>query len=69
MQSLITKQKSVSALWHWSSRLQHHCLAGWLLYTLERKRKKRRYSEALDRHRKRLVKMGVTQWIKVSSVY
>lgn len=43
-------------------------MTAWLLHTLERRRKKQRYSEALQRHRKRLITIGVTQWIKVRIV-
>ena len=40
-------------------------LMSWLLYTINRKRKAERYAEALQRHRSRLLHIGVTQWIKV----
>ena len=66
MHSLVLKQASVGALWHWSEVLQRRCLAAWFLHTLERRRKRERYSQALERHRKRLVTIGVSQWIKVS---
>ena len=39
----------------------------WLLYLMNRKRKAERYAQALQRHRSRLLHIGVTQWIKYAS--
>ena len=44
-------------------------LACWLLYTMNRKRKAERYSQALQRHRSRLLQIGVMQWIEVCTLY
>lgn len=45
----------------------HQALAAWLLYALNRRRKAERYAQAMERYRRQLVTMGVTQWIKVYS--
>ena len=62
------KQKGVISLWHWSHMLEHKVLGAWLSHTREKKRKAERYAHAMERHRHRLLGVGVRQWIRVSSV-
>lgn len=65
MYAIMMKKKTSEALWHWSQVLETKVVAAWLLYTMQKKRKRERYSQAMDRHRKRLITIGVKQWIKV----
>lgn len=66
MHTLVMKRKASMALWHWSQSLERKVLAAWLLYAMQKRRKKERYNQAMERHRKRLITIGVRQWIKVS---
>ena len=65
MHTLVMKRKASLALWHWSQSLERRVLAAWLLYAMQKRRKKERYNQAMERHRKRLITTGVRQWIKV----
>lgn len=67
MHTLVLKKKNSMALWHWSETLERKVVTAWLLYILKKKRKRERYIKAIERHRKRLVTIGVRQWIRVSS--
>ncbi|XP_052101609.1 protein SFI1 homolog isoform X2 [Mytilus californianus] len=62
-----TAQKSALAMWHWSLTLQKQALIAWYMYAQERKRKKNRINEALERRRNRLVRNGITQWLSVAN--
>ncbi|XP_071169108.1 protein SFI1 homolog isoform X2 [Mytilus edulis] len=62
-----TAQKSALAMWHWSLNLQKQALIAWYMYAQERKRKKNRINEALERRRNRLVRNGITQWLSVAN--
>lgn len=66
MHTLILKKKSSMALWHWSKSLERKMVAAWLFYAMRKRIKKERYSQAMERHRKRLITIGVRQWIRVS---
>ena len=65
MHTLVMKRRASLALWHWSQSLERRVLAAWLLYAIQKRRKKERYNQAMERHRKRLITTGVRQWIKV----
>lgn len=54
----------VDALWHWALTLQAKCLDGWKLYVSERKRKKARYADAMDRRRYRMIKEGCIRMLR-----
>ncbi|XP_061186254.1 protein SFI1 homolog [Saccostrea echinata] len=60
-------QKTDIALWHWSLVLQKKILVVWFGYTADRKRKKERITQALERRRTRQIRQGVTQWIAVAT--
>ncbi|CAG2201768.1 SFI1 [Mytilus edulis] len=62
-----TAQKSALAMWHWSLNLQKQALIAWYMYAQERKRKKNRINEALERRRNRLVRNGIMQWLSVAN--
>ncbi|XP_020629164.1 protein SFI1 homolog [Orbicella faveolata] len=59
------KRKTVLALWHWSVNLQRKAFYGLLEYAISRKRKEVRIARALEERRNRLLRTGVTQWMKV----
>ncbi|XP_021371875.1 protein SFI1 homolog [Mizuhopecten yessoensis] len=59
--------KSGLALWHWSLVVQRKVLITWYTETQNRKRKKQRLLEALERRRKRLLRQGVVQWLTMAS--
>ena len=65
MHTMIMRKKDSEALWHWSRVLESKVMTAWLLYAIQKKRKRERYDQAMERHRKRLVKIGVKQWIRV----
>ena len=65
MHTMIMRKKDSEALWHWSRVLESKVMTAWLLYAIQKKRKRERYGQAMERHRKRLVKIGVKQWIRV----
>lgn len=67
MSALQCKQRGVVSLWHWSHVLEHKALRAWLLYAREKRRKVDRYALGMERHRTRLLGVGVRQWIRVSS--
>jgi len=59
------KRHTVLALWHWSVNLQRKAFYAILEYTIARKRKAVRIARALDERRNRLLRTGVTRWMKV----
>lgn len=61
------KEKGVVSLWHWSHVLEQKVLRAWLLYSCEKRRKAQRYAGAMERHRSRLLAVGVRQWITVAT--
>ncbi|XP_033731059.1 protein SFI1 homolog, partial [Pecten maximus] len=60
-------RKSGLALWHWSLVVQRKALVTWYVETQNKKRKKQRLLEALERRRKRLLRQGVVQWLTMAS--
>ncbi|XP_052773983.1 protein SFI1 homolog [Mya arenaria] len=58
--------KSGLALWHWSLMLNRKVLIGWYTYILERQEKKHRIACAMERRRSRLVRNGLSQWLRVA---
>lgn len=68
MYELQCKQKGVVSLWYWSHKLEMKVLRAWQVYTANKRRKTDRYAQAMERHRKELLRLGVTQWIRVSLV-
>ncbi|XP_062588757.1 protein SFI1 homolog [Saccostrea cucullata] len=60
-------QKTDIALWHWSLVLQKKILVAWFGFTADRKRKKDRITQALERRRTRQIRQGITQWIAVAT--
>ncbi|XP_060082436.1 protein SFI1 homolog [Ylistrum balloti] len=60
-------RKSGLALWHWSLVVQRKALVTWYMETQNKKRKKQRLLEALERRRNRLLRQGVVQWLTMSS--
>ncbi|KAL4231291.1 spindle pole body protein Sfi1 [Mactra antiquata] len=62
----VEKQKTSLALWHWSLQLNRKVLMAWYSYLIHRKHKKERVMAAMDRRRHRLLKDGVTQWLRVA---
>ena len=42
-------------------------LEAWYMYAQERKRKKSRINQALERRRTRLIRNGITQWLSVAN--
>ncbi|KAL9984075.1 hypothetical protein ACROYT_G006331 [Oculina patagonica] len=59
------KRQTVLALWHWSVSLQRKAFYALLEYAIVRKRKAVRIARALEERRNRLLRTGVTQWMKV----
>ena len=47
--------------------LERRVLRAWLVYGREKRRKARRYAGAMDRHRSRLLALGVRQWITMAT--
>ncbi|XP_070539749.1 protein SFI1 homolog [Ptychodera flava] len=59
--------KTAIALWQWSLVVQRKALLSWNEYTKEKKRKSQRIAEALDQRRQRLLRCGVSQWLRVAT--
>lgn len=59
------KRQTVLALWQWSVTLQRKAFYAILEYAISRKRKAARISRALEERRNRLLRIGVTRWMKV----
>ncbi|XP_006816433.1 protein SFI1 homolog [Saccoglossus kowalevskii] len=62
-----TNTKNTMALWQWAYSVERRCLLAWFSYTLEKKRKAERISQAMDQRRQRFLRKGVSQWLKVAT--
>ncbi|XP_060581928.1 protein SFI1 homolog isoform X2 [Ruditapes philippinarum] len=62
----VEKQKSSLALWHWCLNLHKKVLMAWYVYTQECKHKQSRIQAAMERRRSRLIRNGITQWLRVA---
>ncbi|KAJ8317443.1 hypothetical protein KUTeg_005347 [Tegillarca granosa] len=60
-------RKTDIALWHWSLVLQKKILIAWFSFMEDKKRKKQRIVDALERRRVRLLREGVKQWLCVAT--
>lgn len=67
MEALVMKQKNCLALWKWSHTLQYNIFCNWISYVMKKKRKAKRYIDAMDAYRTQLLADGVSQWIKVAT--
>ncbi|XP_077991985.1 protein SFI1 homolog, partial [Glandiceps talaboti] len=59
--------KTAMSLWQWSFVLQRKCLLGWFEHAKEKKRKSQRIAEAMEQRRQRLLRRGVSQWLRVAT--
>ncbi|XP_053406636.1 protein SFI1 homolog [Mercenaria mercenaria] len=62
----VEKQKSSLALWHWCLNLHRKVLMAWYMYTQQCKHKKSLIQTAMECRRSRLIKNGLTQWLRVA---
>ena len=59
--------KTTIALWQWSLVLQQKVIYAWLQYVTQQRHKKQRIAAAMEIRRQRLLREGVSQWLRVAT--